>query len=187
MFQKKVWFQWPPPLLRTAMRTFSGTSFRFAITSVGRLLQPLRVLFERGVEIVHVCPVMLVVVRLHRGRVDRFLEAVIRIRQDWQREAGVVCSRGRFHQRGGQQCSGREAERFATGEHDEYQMGKGKGLRLSYRNECGRLATHRRCVAVTPTQCINISDSSASATTNQSARTRRTRGGTAAPRRSPAR
>ena len=30
-FQKKVWFQWPPPLLRTGPRMASGTPARFPI------------------------------------------------------------------------------------------------------------------------------------------------------------
>src|SRR5690349_16673893 len=31
--QKNEWFQWPPPLFRTAVRTASGTAFRFETRS----------------------------------------------------------------------------------------------------------------------------------------------------------
>jgi hypothetical protein len=82
-FQNSEWFQWPPPLLRTAVRMSSGTppgrerSSRLFVVQLG-------VLLERGVQVGHVRLVMLAVMNLHRLRVDVRFERGEVVRQGWQ-------------------------------------------------------------------------------------------------------
>ena len=83
-FQNIVWFTWPPPLLRTAVRMSSGTVRERADQLLGALALQLRVLLERGVQVVHVGLMMLAVVDLHRLRVDVRLERGEVIGQGWQ-------------------------------------------------------------------------------------------------------
>ena len=72
--QNIVWFTWPPPLLRTAVRMSSGTRVDAADQILGALLLQLGMLLQRGVQVVHVRRMMLVVVNLHRLLVDVRLE-----------------------------------------------------------------------------------------------------------------
>ena len=72
---------WPPPLLRTAVRMFSGTLLICAQQFLDRKLLEVGVAFESLVEIGDVCGVVLVVMDLHRLRVDVRFECVERIRE----------------------------------------------------------------------------------------------------------
>ena len=72
--QKIEWFQCPPPLLRTAVRTASGTVFTLLHQIVERLARELGRLLDRRVQVVDVRLMMLAVMDLHRLRVDVRLE-----------------------------------------------------------------------------------------------------------------
>ena len=87
--QNIEWFQWPPPLLRTAVRTASGTLLRSLQQIVERLARELGRLLERRVEIVDVGLMMLAVMDLHRLRVDVRLERVVGVGQRGKRERHV--------------------------------------------------------------------------------------------------
>ncbi len=78
--QKSVWLAWPPPLLRTAVRLSSGRTVEAREHVLDRPVHPLGPL-ERGVEVRDVRRVVLVVVDLHRLRVDVRLEGIERIRE----------------------------------------------------------------------------------------------------------
>ena len=67
--QNIAWFQWPPPLLRTAVRMSSGT-VPMLHQLVEALVVEFGVLVERGVQIRHVGLVVLAVMDLHRLGVD---------------------------------------------------------------------------------------------------------------------
>ena len=76
--QNIEWFQWPPPLLRTAPRMSSGTVAMPLHQVVEALGVQLGMLVERGVQIRHVGLVVLAVVNLHGLRVDvRFERRVV--------------------------------------------------------------------------------------------------------------
>jgi len=68
--QKKVWLECPPPLLRTAVRIGSGTAPRSAMSALTALGREVGVVLKCVVEVVHVSRVVLVVMDLHRARVD---------------------------------------------------------------------------------------------------------------------
>src|ERR1700732_2308490 len=68
--QNSEWFQWPPPLLRTAARIFSGT-----------LSRVFRMCFQGLVEIGDVGAMMLVVMDFHRSSVNIRFKCVVRVRQ----------------------------------------------------------------------------------------------------------
>ena len=73
---------WPPPLLRTAVRMFSGTMAQLlASSSSMRLVGQVRRGFQRLVQIGHVGVVMLAVMDLHRHLVDVRLQRVGRVGQ----------------------------------------------------------------------------------------------------------
>ena len=69
--QNMVWLTWPPPLLRTTVRTSSGTAGQILQQIFGGFLEPkLGVLLDRAVQVGHVRLVVLVVMQLHRRFVD---------------------------------------------------------------------------------------------------------------------
>ena len=75
-FQKKEWFQCPPPLLRTA----SADRFRHRADALAKIVDALRrevgVVLQRVVEVRDVGVVMLAVMDFHRLRIDVRLEGV---------------------------------------------------------------------------------------------------------------
>jgi len=76
--QNMEWFTWPPPLLRTTVRTSSGTLFQIAEQVFGRVLAEVGVLLDGAVQIGDVGLVVLVVVQMHGFGVDvRFQSGVI--------------------------------------------------------------------------------------------------------------
>ena len=72
---------WPPPLLRTAVRMFSGTLLIPASKLLNRKLLKIRLIFERFVEVGDVSAVVLVVVDLHRLCVNVRLECIEGVRE----------------------------------------------------------------------------------------------------------
>ena len=72
---------WPPPLLRTAVRMFSGTLSSCASSSSMERLCEVGVAFESFIQVGDVGVVMLVVMDFHGLRVDVRLERVERIRK----------------------------------------------------------------------------------------------------------
>ena len=84
--QKSEWLAWPPPLLRTAVRIASGTIVEVGEDRLDRGVRPRPVPVERLVGVVDVGLVVLVVVDLHRARVDVRLERVEVVRKFGKRE-----------------------------------------------------------------------------------------------------
>ena len=81
--QNSEWLACPPPLLRTAVRMFSGTLSNLAISdSIGWL--PSVDAFDGLVQVGDVGGMMLVVMDFHRLGVDVRFESVERIRQ-WRK------------------------------------------------------------------------------------------------------
>jgi hypothetical protein len=64
--QNMVWFTWPPPLLRTAVRMFSGTMAQVVGQQLlERPLQQVRRGLQRLVQVVHIRGVVAGVMNLH--------------------------------------------------------------------------------------------------------------------------
>ena len=80
-FQNMLWFQWPPPLLRTAVRMSSGMLLMPRQRSSTLLPCRSGCFCKRGVQIGDVRLMMLPVMNLHRLRVDVRLERGVVIRE----------------------------------------------------------------------------------------------------------
>ena len=91
IFQNIEWLMCPPPLLRTAVRMFSGTMAQLlASSSSMRLAGQVGRGFQRLIEVGDVGVVVLAVMDLHRLLVDVRLQGVGRVRQRWKCEWHIV-------------------------------------------------------------------------------------------------
>ena len=77
IFQNIEWLMWPPPLLRTAVRMFSGTMAQlFGQQFLDGLAGQVGRRFQRLVQIGHVRLVVLAMVNLHGHFVDVRLQRI---------------------------------------------------------------------------------------------------------------
>ena len=81
IFQKKEWFQWPPPLLRTGPRMASGTDAQILDDLFERFGLERGVAGDGLVQIVHISLVMTVMMNFHGQRVKVRFERVLGVRQ----------------------------------------------------------------------------------------------------------